>query len=100
MDVNLKDTLNYNLHKFLVREENNENLILKEYFGSIVSIFNSELEKKIFDKYLNRNKERFYKLLNDIRAEDIYIEEQLILQKKEIAVLKTVKQMLNEFRCN
>lgn len=42
----IKDTLNYNLHKFLVREENNENLILKEYFGSIVSIFNSELEKR------------------------------------------------------
>lgn len=98
----IKDTLIFNLHKFLVKENSRENLMLKENFCSIVSIFNSELEKEIFDNYLNRNKERFYKLLNDLLVEDIYIEEHnekiANIMKKEISVSKVVKQMLNEFR--
>lgn len=100
----IKDTLIFNLHEFLVREDSSENLIWNENFCSIVSIFNSELEKEIFDNYLNRNKESFYKLLNNVLAEDIYIEEHnekiANIMKKEIAVSKIVKQMLNEFRGN
>ncbi|MDZ4994721.1 hypothetical protein GNF80_17470 [Clostridium perfringens] len=45
----IKDTLNYNLHEFLVGEDSYENLILKKEFCSIISIFNSELEKEIFE---------------------------------------------------
>lgn len=100
----IKDSLIYNLHEFLVREDSSENLMLKEDFCSMVSIFNSELEKEIFDKYLNRNKENFYKVLNDLLAEDIYIEEDneeiANIMKKEIATSKAVKQMLNKFRNN
>ncbi|MDZ4994722.1 hypothetical protein GNF80_17475 [Clostridium perfringens] len=53
---------------------------------------------------MNRNKESFYKVLNDLLAEDIHIEEYnkkiANIMKKEIAVSKAVKQMLNEFRNN
>lgn len=91
------------MHKFLVKEDSNENIMLKEDFCSIVSIFNSKLEKEVFDNYLNRKK-RFYKLLNDLLAENIHIEEpnekKANIMKKEIVVSKVVKQMLNEFRNN
>ncbi|HAT4093253.1 TPA: hypothetical protein I9Z34_001757 [Clostridium perfringens] len=53
---------------------------------------------------MNINKEKFYKVLNDLLAEDIYVEEDnekiANIIKKEIAVSKVVKQILNEFRGN
>lgn len=98
----IKNSLIYNFHRFSVREDSAENLILNSYFCSIVSLFNSELERQMFDQYLNENKERFYNLLNNFLSEDFYIEEDnkktYDIMKKEISVSKVVKQMLNEFR--
>ncbi|XZM35286.1 ATP-binding protein (plasmid) [Clostridium perfringens] len=98
----IKNSLIYNFHRFSVREDSAENLILNSYFCSIVSLFNSELEGQMFDQYLNENKERFYNLLNNFLSEDFYIEEDnkktYDIMKKEISVSKAVKQMLNEFR--
>lgn len=98
----MKNSLICNFHKFLVREDSFENLKLNEYFCSIISLFDSELERQMFDQYLNENKERFYNLLNNFLSEDFYIEENnkktYDIMKKEISVSKAVKQMLNEFR--
>lgn len=54
----IKDSLNYILHEFLA-ESDHEAIWARNRFYKVVVIFNSEIERELFEEYLIRNRKLF-----------------------------------------
>lgn len=98
----IKDDINYKLHKFLLDEESDEALHAYRNFCEVILIFENEVEKEIFMKYLYNNKEQLERYIkeNSTSYEWVWCNNELE-RKENIKRLKTGKAlniMLKEFK--
>lgn len=91
----LKNSLLYEIHKFLLNEEDDEAYFAYKRLMEFVLLFEDQEEKYRFNQYVTNNTDRFNELFNSL-TEYPFIKEGYHFEKMRVA--RVFKIMLNEFK--
>jgi len=98
----IKDEMAFRLHEFLFDEESEDAVIAKQRFCEVVLIFESQLEKDLFVRYIYNKKERFKKELYILGDKYSWVESRnkeihdTIVSRLNTGIV--LNKMLEEFR--
>ncbi|MEH7114590.1 ATP-binding protein [Neobacillus niacini] len=98
----IKGNLDYSLHLFLLSEDNHEALWARDHLYSGIIIYNSELERELFEEFLNQNEELIIEAMEKDKDSYNWLKCSEDLEKQDVArKIKTgmaLKGLLKEFR--